>query len=89
MASIQIPAPLRPYAGNQSRIVVEGATVGAALDDLTDQYPALKQHLFDGRELRPFVNIYLHKEDVRYLQGNATPVQPKDALLIVPSVAGG
>ena len=89
MPAIRIPTPLRPYAGNQSQIKVEGGTVGAALNSLTTQYGDLRQHLFDGEELRSFVNIYLNEEDIRYLDGADTALQDSDMLLIVPSIAGG
>ncbi|MBP8056726.1 MAG: MoaD/ThiS family protein [Chloroflexi bacterium] len=89
MAQIRIPTPLRPYAGGQSAIAVTGSTVGMALNDLTDQHPDLRQHLFDGPQLRSFVNIYLNQEDVRYLQGAETPLKDTDTLLIIPSIAGG
>ena len=89
MAQIRIPTPLRPYAGGQSAIAVTGSTVGMALNDLTDQHPDLRQHLFDGPQLRSFVNIYLNQEDVRYLQGAETPLKDADTLLIIPSIAGG
>lgn len=89
MTTIRIPTPLRPYTAGQSTVEVQGATVGAALNDLTAQHPALRQHLFDGDQLRSFVNIYLNKEDVRGLDGSDTAVAPSDTLLIIPSIAGG
>ncbi len=89
MAQIRIPTPLRPYAGGQSAVAVTGDSVGTALNDLTDQYPDLRQHLFEGPQLRSFVNIYLNQEDVRYLQGAETPLKETDTLLIIPSIAGG
>ncbi len=89
MTTIRIPTPLRPYAAGNSTVEVAGETVGAALDDLTAQHPALRQHLFEGDELRSFVNIYLNKEDVRGLNGPATAVAAGDTLLIIPSIAGG
>lgn len=89
MTQIRIPTPLRPYAGGNSAVAVSGTTVGTALNDLTDQYPDLRQHLFEGAQLRSFVNIYLNQEDVRYLQGAETPLKEADTLLIIPSIAGG
>lgn len=89
MTNIRIPTPLRPYVGGESKIAVSGGTVGAALDDLTRQHPDLRQHLFDGDELRSFVNIYLNKEDVRYINGAETAVSENDTLQIIPSIAGG
>ncbi len=89
MTTIRIPTPLRPYTGGDSAVNVHGGTVGAALNDLTEQYPNLRQHLYEGGELRSFVNIYLNKEDVRHLQGANTAVSDDDTLLIIPSIAGG
>ncbi len=89
MATIRIPAPLRPYAGGSSRVEVTGENVEMALADLGDQYPDLRQHLFDGDQLRSFVNLYLDQQDVAQLQGLATPLAEDDTLLIIPSIAGG
>ena len=90
MTTLRIPTPLRPYAGGQSEVNVLGATVGEALHDLVSQFPDLKKHLFtDDDELRPFVNLFLGNEDIRHLQGVATPLEAGDVLMIIPSIAGG
>ena len=90
MTTIRIPTPLRPYTNSQAEVPVTGATVGDALSDLTRQYPTLKQHLYnDGGDLRAFVNIFLNDEDIRHIRGAQTPVQDRDRLMIVPSIAGG
>ncbi|NKQ36909.1 MAG: MoaD/ThiS family protein [Chloroflexi bacterium] len=89
MATIRIPTPLRPYTGNNASVSADGGTVGAALSNLTEQYPDLRQHLFEGNDLRSFVNIYLNQEDVRYLDGADTEISENDTLMIIPSIAGG
>jgi molybdopterin converting factor small subunit len=89
MTSIKIPTPLRAYTSNQAQVTVSGATVGQALNDLTDQYPELRQHLFNGAELRNFVNVFLGEEDVRFLDGLNTEISENDNLRIIPSIAGG
>ncbi len=89
MPTIRIPTPLRPYAGNHSAVSVTGSTVNAALNSLTQQYPALRQHLFDGDALRSFVNVFLNQEDVRFLNGPQTNLADNDTLIIIPSIAGG
>jgi adenylyltransferase/sulfurtransferase len=87
---ILIPTPLRAYAGRQSTVEVQAATVGEALHQLTSNYPELRKHLYgDEGKLRAFVNLYLNDEDVRYLQNEETTVKGNDALSIVPSIAGG
>jgi MoaD family protein len=90
MPSLRIPTPLRPYAGGQSEVTLQGKTVGAALDDLTDRYPALRQHLFtEAGELRAFVNLFLNEEDIRHKEGVNTPLNETDKLMLIPSIAGG
>ena len=89
MATIKIPTPLRAYTGGNAVIEVSGSTVGAVLDDLTGQYPELRPHIFDGDELRNFVNIFIGQEDTRYRDGLDTDVDESDELRIIPSIAGG
>jgi molybdopterin converting factor small subunit len=90
MVVIRVPAPLRAYTGGAREIEVQGKTVASALSDLASRHPALRPHLFDDRgDLRPFVNLFLNEEDVRMLQGTATPLDENDRLMIVPSIAGG
>jgi molybdopterin converting factor small subunit len=89
MPAFRIPTPLRPYSGGQDYVPVEGETVGDALTDLTSRYPDLRQHLYNGLELRSFVNIFLNKEDIRFGDGVATSIEEDDTLLIIPSIAGG
>ena len=87
---ILIPTPLRPFAGKQEFVEVEGRTVGDALQGLVGQYGDLRRHLYneDGR-LRSFVNIYVNDEDIRHLDREQTPLNAGDTISIVPSVAGG
>jgi adenylyltransferase/sulfurtransferase len=89
--TIYIPTPLRPYAGGQSAVELNAATITGALDSLTEAHPELRKHLFTGEgKLRAFVNLYLNDEDVRYLPAKeATAVAATDTLSIIPSIAGG
>lgn len=89
MPKFRIPTPLRPYSGGQGEVAVSGETVGAALADLTAQYPELRQHLFEGEQLRSFVNIFINQEDIRYGDGVETAVREDDKIMIIPSIAGG
>jgi sulfur-carrier protein len=88
---IHIPTPLRVYTDKRDTVTVEAKTVGDALQQLTSVHPELKKHLYsDEGKLRSFVNVYLNDEDVRYLpEKETTAVTDKDALSIIPSIAGG
>ena len=89
-ATIFIPTALRGFAGGNPSYGVPATTVGQALAQLTAEYPDLKQHLFsDEGKLRSFVNVYVGEDDIRYLQGEDTPLEAGAEVTIVPSIAGG
>ena len=89
--TIYIPTPLRSFAGGQSAVEVDAASINEALERLTGSHPDLRRHLFTSEgKLRAFVNLYLNDEDVRYLPAReATAVTSADTLSIIPSIAGG
>jgi len=90
MAILQVPAPLRFYTNGVSEIVVQGKTVSEAMDDFIEQFPALKQHLYDKEgQLRPFVNLFVGEDNIIELQGLDTPLREFDRIILIPSIAGG
>ena len=89
MPTIRIPTPLRSYVNGQGEVALQGSTVADAMESLMVQFPALRPHLTSSQgELRPFVNLYLGENNIRDLQGLATPLAEGDQLLLIPSVAG-
>ncbi len=90
MATIVIPTALRQYTNGDADAHLEGATIGALLDTLTAQYPALRKQLYnESGKLRNFVNVFLNDEDIRFLQRSETPVSDGDTIFIIPAIAGG
>lgn len=90
MPVIKMPAPLRSYVNGMAEVPVSGATVGAAIDDLLEQFPVMRPHLADpAGKLRPFVNFFLGSNNIKDLQGLDTILDPEDVLTLVPSIAGG
>lgn len=88
--TVRIPTPLRRFTGDQSDVEVGGATVGELLDNLEGQHPGIKENLVDeSGAVRRFVNIYVNEEDIRFLDGPATPLKDGDQVTIVPAIAGG
>jgi len=86
---VQIPSPLRQHTDGKDTVNTTGGTVKEVLDDLGKQFPAITQRLFDGGQVRRFVNVYLNDEDIRYLDNLQTAVKDGDAISIIPAVAGG
>ena len=90
MPKLKIPSPLRPYAGGEAAVELNGETVAEVINALIDRHPGLKKHLFsDDNSLRPFVNLFLDDVNVNQLDGMETPLKDDDTVLIIPSIAGG
>ena len=91
MAILKIPTPLRSYTNGQAEVIVAGSNVGEAMNQLVEQFPTLKPHLYtsDGR-LRPFVNLFLGENNVNDLpSGLQTPLDENARVILIPSIAGG
>jgi molybdopterin synthase sulfur carrier subunit len=89
-ARVKIPAQLRAVADGTAETEVAGATVQEVLDGLVERYGELRARIYDeDGSLRRFVNVYLAGEDIRFLEGLATPVADGAELTILPAVAGG
>jgi molybdopterin converting factor small subunit len=86
---VYIPSPLRDQTQGQTSVEVQGGSIKEALDDLCRQFPGLTARLFDRGEIKPFLNVYLNNEDIRYLDSLSTAVKDGDELSIIPAVAGG
>lgn len=89
MPVVRIPSVLRKHTDGEAKVPVEGATVGAAFQDLVSDHPGLREQLFEGASLRGFVNVYVDDEDIRFIEGLETEVGPDDEIAIMPAVAGG
>jgi len=87
--TVKIPTQLREMTGGAAEVAVTGATVQEVLDGLFSEHPALKDRLVDESGLRRFVNLYVGGEDVRFLDGLATPIADGRDLTVLPAVAGG
>jgi sulfur-carrier protein len=86
---VHIPTPMRQHTAGSATVEVQGATVQAALDALGQKHPDITARMFDGGQLKRFLNVYLNDEDIRYLDNLGTAVKDGDELSIIPAVAGG
>jgi sulfur-carrier protein len=87
---VKIPTQLRAAAGGDAEAQIDGATVQEVLDGLFDRYGELRARISDDDgSLRRFVNVYVSGEDIRFLNGLATPVPVGAEVTILPAVAGG
>ena len=89
MTKVRIPPTLRAEVGGEREVAASGTTLGDVLADLAEHYPALGRHVLANGDIAPFVNVYLDNEDVRTLQGLATPVSEGSTVILLPAMAGG
>lgn len=87
---VRLPTVLRQYAGGQSTVKANGATVREVLDDLVLQFPQLNgQVVTEEGTLHKFVNVYVDDDDIRYLDKLETKLSGAETVSILPAVAGG
>jgi molybdopterin synthase sulfur carrier subunit len=90
MSTVRIPPVLRVSTGGQKLVEIGGSTVGQVLTTLVATHPGLGAQLFsaDG-ELNRFINVFVNDTDIRHLETLATPVSDRDAIVLLPAMAGG
>lgn len=89
MATIRVPPALRSTVGKRE-VEANGATVGEVLQTFVNQYPPVREQIFDeNNNLKRFINVYLNEQDIQYLDSLNTVSQPSDTVIILPAMAGG
>lgn len=88
---VKVPAQLREAVSGVSELEVDSADdLRGLISMLGASHPDLVERILDeSGEIRRFVNIYVGDEDVRFLDGLATPLSPGEVVSILPAVAGG
>lgn len=90
MATISIPTLLRNLTGGADTVGAQGATIDTVLDNLEAEFPGIRARICDdGGRVRRSINLYVNGEDIRFLQGQQTPIKGSDEITIVPAIAGG
>jgi molybdopterin converting factor small subunit len=95
LVTVRLPSALREYADGAASVDVHVAadgptTVGALLDRIGAQHPALHRRVRDERgELRRHVNVFVGERNVRQAELLDTVVPPGTEVYIAPAVSGG
>ncbi len=88
--SVRLPTILRPPAGGQVTVEVDGETVGQVFASLIASHPGLGEQLLTPEgALHRHLNVFLNDDDIRYLGQLDAKVAPSDTLTLMPAVAGG
>ncbi|WP_340819383.1 ubiquitin-like small modifier protein 1 [Methanolobus sp. WCC4] len=95
MASITVKlfANLREIAQTSS-LSITGDTVKDVLLSLTEQYPPLKELIFESGsadELRlcGYINVFLNGNNIKHMEGLDTTLSDDDEMGVFPPVSGG
>ncbi|MEC5319885.1 ubiquitin-like small modifier protein 1 [Brenneria populi subsp. brevivirga] len=88
--TLLIPTALRAFTDGQSKIQLEGNTVGQLIEALAQRYPDIRQHLYEEEGgLRSFINLYVNDSNIKNTGGLDTPVSAGNEVILVPAIAGG
>ena len=90
--TLRLPSVLADLVDGRRSIEVSPApaTVAALLDAVEADHPVVVRRIRDETgALRRFVNVYVDGDDVRHLEGLATPLPVGATVHVLPSVAGG
>lgn len=88
--TVRIPTAFRRFTSNADTLECSVDTLPELLGQLEVRYPGLQPHLRDATgQVRPFINIYVNEEDIRFLGGNNYRFHEGDEVTLVPSIAGG
>ena len=89
-ATVRIPTILRTYTNGDAEVAATGANLQEVINDLEANYPGIAARVLDDNgQLRRFVNIYVNDDDVRFIEGLASPTADGAHISIIPAVAGG
>jgi molybdopterin converting factor small subunit len=87
---VRLPGQLRSLVGGVGEVPVEATTVREAIAAVDVAFPGLATRVLDDDGgLRRFVNVFVADEDVRFLNGLDTVLEPGQTVSLVPAVAGG
>lgn len=91
--SVRVPSALRDLVAGAHVVPVEvpaDASVATVLDALGHAHPVLERRVRDEQgRLRTHVNVFVDADNVRFLDGLATPISAGQSLSIIPAISGG
>ena len=88
--TVVIPAPLRVFTNGLSEIDLVADSVAAAIAAIGSENDGFAARiLMPEGDVRPLVNIFVDKNDIRTLDGLNTRLRDGAVVAIIPAIAGG
>ena len=89
-ARVSIPPTLRRLCGGDETVHVRPGPLREVLDQLHQRFNGVHDGLCDAQgRVRGSVLVFVNEQDVRFLEGECTPVRSGDEVTILPAFAGG
>jgi molybdopterin converting factor small subunit len=89
MPQLKVPPPYQGPTQGNARVEVDGATVGACLEDASKRYAGLRELILDGAgSVHKFVTLFVNGEEIDRAALD-TPVRASDEVEILAAIAGG
>jgi molybdopterin converting factor small subunit len=90
MPTIKIPSYFQPFTDWKSELIVKPGTVNSALEEMFEQFPILRSHIYTHWGiLSANVIFYVNQEEIFTMQGLETQLMDGDRLIMVPTASGG
>ena len=86
MATVHIPALLRPLTGGLQSMEAAGSTLREVLADVVRQQPKLEHRIIDATGIVPEIMIAIGDTEAKFVD---VPVPEGADVWILPSIAGG
>lgn len=87
MAELHLPRTLQPlFADLPSRLELDAATVGEALDELDRRWPGLRDRLCEpGPALRQHIHVYVDRRRAQL----GTELEARSRVDVITAISGG
>lgn len=87
---VRIPSAFRNITNDKADVTADGTNVKTAIKDIDRQYPGIFSKIYDNADKqRRFIAIFVNDVDIRSLNGDLTPLENGDEVIIVSAIAGG
>jgi len=87
---VQVTSVIQKVVNGQSEFEIEGSVISELIENIEGKYPGFLQQIADeSGELHRFVNVYVNDEDIRFIDGKDTLLNPGDIVAFLPALSGG
>lgn len=84
---VKISSALRDTTNGEAELYGDGNNIKFLLRDLNKQHPGLSESVYeDSGRLQRFVTIFVNDTNIQNLQGDLTPLQEGDEVVIVSAI---